>query len=81
MAAIVGLVADRGSIRRCDLIDAMVSLTFPHPKARPSDRSWCQGYVAGAIRNGFLAVAGTSGNHAGEASATPGESSAKSGEL
>ena len=28
-----------------------------HPKARPADKEWCQGYVAGAIRNGFLAVA------------------------
>jgi hypothetical protein len=34
----------------------MASVTFPHPKARPTDASWCQGYVAGAIRNGFLSA-------------------------
>jgi len=57
VSVIVGLVAERGEVRRTDLIDAMASATFPHPKAQPSSKAWCQGYVAGAIRSGFLAVA------------------------
>jgi hypothetical protein len=56
VATIVGLVADRGEVSRGELLDLMGTASFPHPKAQPSDRSWCQGYVAGAIRNGFLAV-------------------------
>jgi hypothetical protein len=55
-ATIVALAADRGELTRGELIDLMASADFPHPKARPADRSWCQGYVSGAIRNGFLAV-------------------------
>jgi len=61
VAVIVGLVAERGVISRRELVAAMVPVTFPHPKARPADPSWCQGYVAGAIRSGFLAVAPASG--------------------
>lgn len=57
VAVIVGLVAARGSIARAELVAAMASVSFPHPKARPADPGWCQGYVAGAIRNGFLTVA------------------------
>ena len=56
VATIVGIVADRGSVPRADLIDLMAAATFPHPKARPTDKAWCQGYVGGAIRNGFLVV-------------------------
>ena len=56
VAVIVGMVAERGSVARSELVGAMASVAFPHPKARPGDKSWCQGYVAGAIRNGFLSA-------------------------
>lgn len=56
VATIVGIVAEQGSIARAALIDLMAGATFPHPKAQPTDKGWCQGYVAGAIRNGFLVV-------------------------
>jgi hypothetical protein len=57
VAIIVGLVAAAGgNMQRIALIDAMVTVTFPHPKAQPTDRGWCQGYIAGAVRNGFLAM-------------------------
>ncbi|HEV2126461.1 MAG TPA: hypothetical protein VGW38_27195 [Chloroflexota bacterium] len=79
-ATIVGIVAEAGEMTRAALVDAMASADFPHPKARPSDRGWCQGYVAGAIRSGFLAVAECSANPDGEASAAPGEGSAKAEE-
>lgn len=57
VAVIVGIVAERGSIKRAELIEAMAETTFPHAKAQPTDKGWCQGYVAGALRNGFLSVA------------------------
>ncbi|MBO9511675.1 hypothetical protein [Erythrobacter sp. A6_0] len=57
VATIVALVTERGELMRCELLTAMATATFPHPRAKPADASWCQGYVAGAIRNGFLAVA------------------------
>ena len=58
VAVIVGLVRDRGgSMTRSDLVAAMAAATYPHGKARPDDKGWCQGYVAGAVRNGFLALA------------------------
>jgi len=60
VAVIVGLVAERGSVTRSELVDAMASVAFPHPKAQPGDKSWCQGYVAGAIRNGFLSASDNS---------------------
>ena len=56
VAVIVGLVAERGTIPRASLVSAMASVKFPHPKAQPADAVWCQGYVAGSIRNGFLKV-------------------------
>ena len=73
---IVGILAHAGTMNRGALVDAMATANFPHPKARPTDRGWCQGYVAGAIRSGFLAVVELSANLAGEPSATPSESSA-----
>ena len=76
-AVIVGIVARGGTMNRGALVDAMATADFPHPKARPTDRGWCQGYVAGAIRSGFLAVAELSATLAGEPSATPSEISAK----
>lgn len=56
VATIVALVADSEGLKRGELLTAMATASFPHPKAKPSDLSWCQGYVAGAIRNGFLVV-------------------------
>ena len=79
-AVIVGIVARDGTITRRALIDAMATANFPHPKARPTDRGWCQGYVAGAIRSGFLAVAELSATLAGEPSAKPSEISANPAE-
>ena len=66
VAVIVGLVAERGSVTRSELVDAMASVAFPHPKARPTDKSWCQGYVAGAIRNNFLSASGDDNSLAGK---------------
>jgi hypothetical protein len=57
VAAIVGIVAERGTLTRSELLDAMAGTTFPNAKAKPDDRGWCQGYVAGAVRDGFLAAA------------------------
>ena len=79
-AVIVGIVAHDGTRNRGALVDAMATASFPHPKARPTDRGWCQGYVAGAIRSGFLTVAELSAPLAGEPSANPAESSANVGE-
>ena len=79
-ALIVGIVAQAGTMNRGALVDAMATANFPHPKARPTDRGWCQGYVAGAIRSGFVAVAELSATLAGEPSATPSEISANPAE-
>ena len=79
-AVIVGIVAHDGTMNRGALVDAMATANFPHPKARPTDRGWCQGYVAGAIRSGFLAVAELSATLAGEPSVTPNEISANPAE-
>ena len=76
VAVIVGIVAKAGTMNRGALVDAMATANFPHPKARPTDRGWCQGYVAGAMRSGFLAVAEQFATLAGEPSAMPAESSA-----
>ncbi len=57
VATIVALVAERGELKRGKLLAAMAAATFPHAKAKPSDQSWCQGYIAGALRNGFLSIA------------------------
>ena len=73
VAVIVGIVAHDGTINRGALVDAMATANFPHPKARRTDKGWCQGYVAGAIRSGFLAVAELSTTLAGEPSATTSE--------
>ena len=76
VAVIVGIVAKAGTMNRGALVDAMATANFPHPKARLTDRGWCQGYVAGAMRSGFLAVAEQFATLAGEPSAMPAESSA-----
>lgn len=56
VAVIVAIVAAHGSIARAELLEEMATAIFPHAKAQPTDKSWCQGYVAGAVRNGFLAL-------------------------
>ena len=56
MAAIVRLVVERGELTRPELVALMSDATLAHPKARPAEKGWSQGYVAGAIRGGFLAV-------------------------
>jgi hypothetical protein len=66
VAVIVGIVAEAGALTRAELLDKMATTAFTHQKAQPQDKGWCQGYVAGAIRSGFLAVAG-------EASPAPAE--------
>lgn len=56
VAAIVRLVVERGELSRPELVELMSDATLAHPKARPAEKGWSQGYVAGAIRGGFLAV-------------------------
>ncbi len=56
VAVIVAIVAEHGSIGRAKLVEAMAAATFPHTKAQPTEKGWCQGYVAGAVRNGFLTL-------------------------
>lgn len=58
VSVIVALIAERGVAARSVLLDAMALAAFPHPKAKPQDRDWCQGYISGAVRDGYLAVAG-----------------------
>lgn len=53
---IAALVAELGTVARAELVDAMGQTVFPSPKARAQDRAWCQGYVAGALRDGYLAL-------------------------
>jgi hypothetical protein len=77
VAAVIGdIVAHAGTMSRGAIVDAMATANFPHPKARPTDKGWCQGYVAGAIRNGFLAMAEQSATLVGELSAKSSEISA-----
>jgi hypothetical protein len=57
VAVVVGLVAERGAVARSALLDLIAEATFSQAKAKPRDRDWAQGYVAGAVRGGFLALA------------------------
>jgi hypothetical protein len=52
-AIVAGLTRDQ-------LVEAMASAEFKQAKAKPTDKAWCQGYVAGAIRSGFLIAADAS---------------------
>lgn len=73
VAVIVGLVAGAGgAVTREKLVALMAGAAFPNAKAQPTDKGWCQGYVAGAVRSGFLAVAGepAAGESGGEPSPT-----------
>lgn len=56
VATIVSLVASRGPVTRANLLEAMAATEFGNAKARPREHSWCQGYVAGCVRDGFLEV-------------------------
>ncbi|WP_419826809.1 hypothetical protein [Sphingomonas sp.] len=44
-------------VGRAELIAAMATTDIRHGKARPDEKGWCQGYVAGAVCNGFLSLA------------------------
>jgi len=79
VATIVGLVSSCEELSREELLDLMAATTFPHPKARPQDRGWCQGYVAGAIRSGFLSVVAERSTSTSEGSTTAGEASSAAG--
>ena len=61
VATIVGLVEAQGIMLRAELLAAMAATTFASSKAKPQDSYWCQGYISGAIRNGFLAIEGEAG--------------------
>ncbi len=50
------MVAVKGSLTRRDLLSQMAKVDFPHRMAQPKNPKWCQGYIAGAIRNGFLDI-------------------------
>ena len=75
-ATIVALVAEHGPVDRGRLLDLMQAATFPHAKAKPEDRGWCQAYVAGCVRQGFIAVASDAGNSHETIEASVGEVSA-----
>lgn len=73
-ATVVGIVEEAGEVSRTELLDTMRDSSFPHPAAaRRADKGWCQGYVAGAIRNGFLAVVAEPPTEARDASASSAE--------
>lgn len=55
-ASICAIVALNGTITRKALLAEMAETVFPHPKAQPKNPKWCQGWVAGAIRNEFLVL-------------------------
>lgn len=73
IATIVGIVAERVELGRAELLELMASTSFPHPKAQPQDKGWCQGYVAGAIRSGFLTMMAEPSAEVSEPSANPAE--------
>jgi len=53
-AIIAGIVEERGQLSRSELLAAMAAASFPKAKARPDSKAWCQGYIAGAVRSGFI---------------------------
>lgn len=67
VATIVAIVGEKGVVTRAELVDLMATATFASAKAKPTDRDWCVGYIAGAMRDGFLALA-NDGADLGEAS-------------
>lgn len=61
VATIVELFETRNAMARTELLDAISRASFSNAKAKPTDRSWANGYIAGALRDGFLAVATADG--------------------
>jgi hypothetical protein len=57
VATIVELFGTRNAMARTELLDAVASASFSNAKAKPTDRTWANGYIAGALRDGFLAIA------------------------
>jgi len=60
VATIVELFNTRNAMTRTELLDAIACASFSNANAKPADRSWANGYVAGALRDGFLTVAAAS---------------------
>lgn len=56
VATIVELFNTRNTMTRTALLDAIAVASFSNAKAKPTDRSWANGYVAGALRDGFLTL-------------------------
>jgi len=56
VATIVDLFNTRNTMARTELLDAIAVASFSNARAKPTDRSWANGYVAGALRDGFLTV-------------------------
>jgi len=57
VGTIVELFGTRNAMARKELLDTIASASFSNAKAKPTDRAWANGYIAGALRDGFLAVA------------------------
>lgn len=55
-ASICAIIGLHGTITRGELLAEMAETVFPHPKAQPKNPKWCQDWVAGVIRNGFVVV-------------------------
>lgn len=60
VATIVALVAERRTVTRGELLDAMAVATFANAKAKGADRNWSMGWISGALRDGFLTLAASS---------------------
>lgn len=56
IASIYAIVALNGEISRKELIREMTTTVFPGQSPKPYDKKWCQGWIAGAIRNGYLRI-------------------------
>ncbi len=56
VATIVAIVGEKGVVTRGELIDLMATATFANAKAKPTDRDWCTGYIAGAVRDGYISA-------------------------
>lgn len=56
VATIVAIVREKGVVTRGELIDLMGTATFANAKAKPTERDWCTGYIAGAVRDGYISA-------------------------
>lgn len=52
VAALVALVAERGPVRRGEMVTSIFAAPPFYPKAR-ADASWIQAYLQGGVRDGF----------------------------